>query len=45
MINLRLSKTPDNAAKNTSEFCFYKNTNGIKGHLAVDTLGLPFFTH
>ncbi|WP_263970858.1 transposase [Leptolyngbya boryana] len=26
-------------------FCHYKSTNGIKRHLAVDTLGLPFFTH
>ena len=26
-------------------FCFYKATNGIKRHLAVDTLGFPFFTH
>lgn len=26
-------------------FCHYKCTNGIKRHLAVDTLGLPFFTH
>jgi len=26
-------------------FCFYKCTNGIKRHLAVDTLGFPFFTH
>lgn len=25
-------------------FCFYKATNGIKRHLAVDTLGFPFFT-
>jgi transposase len=24
-------------------FCFYKATNGIKRHLAVDTLGFPFF--
>jgi hypothetical protein len=24
---------------------FYKSTNGIKRHLAVDTLGFPFFTH
>ena len=24
---------------------FYKATNGIKRHLAVDTLGFPFFTH
>jgi hypothetical protein len=26
-------------------FCFYKSTNGIKRHLAVDSLGFPFFTH
>lgn len=26
-------------------FCFYKCTNGIKRHLAVDSLGFPFFTH
>jgi hypothetical protein len=26
-------------------YCFYKATNGIKRHLAVDTLGFPFFTH
>lgn len=26
-------------------FCFYKSTNGIKRHLAVDILGFPFFTH
>lgn len=26
-------------------FCHYKCTNGIKRHLAVDTLGFPFFTH
>ena len=25
--------------------CAYKATNGIKRHLAVDSLGLPFFTH
>ncbi|MEA5597062.1 transposase [Rivularia sp. UHCC 0363] len=25
--------------------CFYKSTNGIKRHLAVETLGFPFFTH
>jgi hypothetical protein len=24
---------------------FYKATNGIKRHLAVDPLGFPFFTH
>jgi hypothetical protein len=26
-------------------FCFYKATNGIKRHLAVDSLGFPFFSH
>jgi transposase len=26
-------------------YCFYKATNGIKRHLAIDTLGFPFFTH
>jgi len=26
-------------------YCFYKATNGIKRHLAIDTLGLPFLTH
>ena len=25
-------------------FCFYKATNGIKRHLAIDTIGFPFFT-
>jgi transposase len=45
MIDSQAVKNTCNAAKNTSGFCFYKNTNGIKRHLAVDTLGLPFFTH
>ncbi|XQQ07941.1 MAG: IS5/IS1182 family transposase [Leptolyngbya sp. IPPAS B-1204] len=26
-------------------FCHYKCTHGIKRHLAIDTLGFPFFTH
>lgn len=25
-------------------FCFYKANNGIKRHIAVDSLGFPFFT-
>lgn len=45
MIDSQAVKNTCNAAKDTSGFCFYKNTNGIKRHLAVDTLGLPFFTH
>jgi transposase len=34
-----------NAGVESKGFCFYKSTNGIKRHLAVDTLGYPFFTH
>ena len=45
MIDSQAVKNTCNAAKETSGFCFYKNTNGIKRHLAVDTTGLPFFTH
>ena len=45
MIDSQAVKNTCNAAKETSGFCFYKSTNGIKRHLAVDTLGLPFFTH
>ena len=33
------------ASVDSKGFCFYKATNGIKRHLAVDTLGFPFFTH
>lgn len=33
------------ASVESKGFCHYKCTNGIKRHLAVDTLGLPFFTH
>jgi len=34
-----------NARVDAKGFCFDKATNGIKRHLAVDTLGVPFFTH
>lgn len=34
-----------NASIESKGFCRYKCVNGIKRHLAVDTLGLPFFTH
>ena len=34
-----------NASIASKGYCFYKSTNGIKRHLAVDTLGFPFFTH
>jgi Transposase DDE domain len=38
-------KNTCNASVETKGFCFYKATNGIKRHLAVDTLGCPFFSH
>jgi len=34
-----------NASVASKGYCFYKTTNGIKRHLAVDTLGFPFFSH
>lgn len=34
-----------NASVESKGFCSYKATNGIKRHLAVDTLGFAFFTH
>jgi hypothetical protein len=33
-----------NAGIDSKGFCVYKATNGIKRHLAVDSLGFPFFT-
>lgn len=38
-------KNTCNASAASKGFCFYKVTNGIKRHLAVDSLGFPFFTH
>ncbi len=38
-------KNTCNASVDSKGFCFYKSTNGIKRHLAVDTLGFPFFSH
>lgn len=38
-------KNTCNASVKSKGFCHYKCTNGIKRHLAVDPLGLPFFTH
>ena len=38
-------KNTCNASVSSKGFCFYKATNGIKRHLAVDTLGFPFFNH
>ena len=45
MIDSQPVKNTCNASIESKGFCFYKSTNGIKRHLAVDTLGFPFFTH
>jgi transposase len=38
-------KNTCNASVDSKGFCSYRATNGIKRHLAIDTLGFPFFTH
>lgn len=45
MIDSQAVKNTCNAGIESKGFCFYKCTNGIKRHLAVDILGFPFFTH
>ena len=45
MIDSQALKNTCNASVESKGFCFYKVTNGIKRHLAVDILGFPFFTH
>ncbi len=45
MIDSQAVKNTCNASVDSKGFCFYKATNGIKRHLAVDTLGFSFFTH
>ena len=45
LIDSQAVKNTCNANVESKGFCFYKATNGIKRHLAVDTLGFPFFTH
>lgn len=45
IIDSQAVKNTCNASVKTKGFCFYKATNGIKRHLAVDSLGFPFFTH
>ena len=45
MADSQAVKNTCNAAIESKGFCFYKATKGIKRHLAVDTLGFPFFTH
>ena len=45
LIDSQAVKNTCNASADSKGFCFYKATNGIKRHLAVDTLGFPFFVH
>lgn len=45
IIDSQAVKNTCTASIETKGFCSYKCTNGIKRYLAVDTLGLPFFTH
>jgi Transposase DDE domain len=45
IIDSQAVKNTCNASVDSKGFCFYKSTNGIKRHLAIDTLGFPFFTH
>jgi hypothetical protein len=45
IIDSQAVKNTCNASVDSKGFCFSKATNGIKRHLAVDTLGFPFFTH
>lgn len=45
MIDSQAVKNTCSASVASNGFYFYKATNGIKRHLAVDSLGFPFFTH
>ena len=45
IIDSQAVKNTCNASVESKGFCSDKATNGIKRHLAVDTLGFPFFTH
>jgi transposase len=45
IIDSQAVKNTCNASVVSKGFCSYKATNGIKRHLAVDSLGFPFFTH
>ncbi|MBD2177922.1 transposase [Pseudanabaena sp. FACHB-1998] len=45
MVDSQATKNTCNASIESKGFCHYKSTNGIKRHLAVDTLGFPFFTY
>ncbi len=44
IVDSQATKNTCNASVDSKGFCSYKATNGIKRHLAIDSLGLPFFT-
>jgi transposase len=44
-VDSQVVKNTFSAGSKSKGFCFYKLTNGIKRHLAVDVLGYPVFTH
>lgn len=45
IVDSQATKNTCNASVESKGFCSYKATNGIKRHLAIDSLGFPFFTH
>lgn len=45
IIDSQAVKNSCNANVESKGFCDYKSVNEIKRHLAVDTLGFPFFTY
>lgn len=45
IIDSQAVKNTCNAGVDSKGYCFYKSTNGIKRHLAIDTLGFPLCTH
>lgn len=45
MVDSQAVKNTCNAHRQSKGYCFYKATNGIKRHLAVDSLGFPLFTY
>ncbi len=45
IVDSQAVKNTCNASVESKGFCHDKCVNGIKRHLAVDTLSFPFFTH
>lgn len=45
MVDSQAVKNTCLASRQSQGFCFYKATNGIKRHLAVDSSGFPLFTY